>query len=49
VRAHVADILNSRFPEFRYVDVVQTVIGPVDLKKIGVIKEARFRVNPDGN
>jgi hypothetical protein len=49
VRAHVADILNSRFPELRYVDVVQTVIGPVDLKKIGVIREARFRVNPDGN
>ena len=49
VRAHVTRILNSHFPELQYVDIVQAVIGPVDLKKIGVIKEARFRVIPDGN
>jgi hypothetical protein len=47
--AHVARILAARFPELRYVDVVQTVIGPVDEKRVGVVKETRFRVNADGN
>lgn len=49
IRAHVAGILGKRFPELRYVDVVQTVIGPIDSKRVGVVREARFRVNPDGN
>ncbi len=47
--AHVHRILAASFPELRYVDVVQTVIGPIDENRVGVIKEKRFRVNTDGN
>jgi len=46
--AHVAHALATRFPEHRYVDVVQTVIGPVNENRVGVIKELRVRVNADG-
>jgi hypothetical protein len=49
LRAHVARVIAERFPELPYVDVVQTVIGPVDEKRVGVIKETRMRVNADGN
>lgn len=49
VRAHVANILRRRFPGLPYVDVVQTVIGPLDVRKVGIIREALFRVHPDGN
>ena len=48
LRAHVARILRGRFPELSHVDVEQAVIGPVDRQTIGVIREARFRVHPDG-
>jgi hypothetical protein len=46
--AHVAHILDARFPEHRYVDVVQTLIGPVNQNRVGVVKEIRVRVNADG-
>lgn len=46
--AHVAHVLAARFPEHRYVDVVQTLIGPVDENRVGVIKEIHVRVNSDG-
>lgn len=48
LRAHVSRILRGRFPGISYVDVEQTVIGPVDRHSIGVVSEARFRVHPDG-
>jgi len=47
--AHVARVIADRFPELPYVDVVQTVIGPVDEKRVGVIRGTRMRVNADGN
>ena len=47
--AEHARVIAERFPELPYVDVVQTVIGPVDEKRVGVIKETRMRVNADGN
>lgn len=48
VMAHVARILGGRFPGIPYVDVVQTVIGPIDLQHVGAVRESRFRVRPDG-
>jgi hypothetical protein len=44
----VARILGGRFPRIPYVDVVQTVIGPIDLQHVGPVRESRFRVRPDG-
>ena len=46
--AHVSRILPASFPELRYVDVVQTVTGPVDENRVGIVKETRYRVNADG-
>ena len=46
--AHVSRILPASFPEFRYVDVVQTVTGPVDENRVGIVKETRYRVYADG-
>lgn len=47
LRSHVSRILNSRYPDMRFVDVVQTVIGPTDSRTVGVIRETRIRVYQD--
>lgn len=49
LRAHVARVIAEHFPGLPYVNVVQTVIGPVDEKRVGVIRETRMRVNAGGN
>jgi hypothetical protein len=49
LKAHVARILGDRFSGIPYVDVVQTVIGPVDAQHVGTIRESRLRVRPDGS
>lgn len=48
LRAHVARFLVDRSSGMPHVDVVQTVIGPVDARQVGVIRESRIRVHPDG-
>lgn len=45
VKAHISSILRKRFSRLEYVDVVQTVIGPLDAQRVGVTREARFRVH----
>lgn len=49
VKAHISSILRERFSGLQYVDVVQTVIGPLDAQKVGVIRETRFRVHSNGS
>lgn len=44
LRSHVGQILNSRYPDMRFVDVVQTVIGPTDSGTVDVIREIKIRV-----
>lgn len=49
LRAHVARLLGERFAGLPHVDVVQTVIGPVDARHVGTIRQSRVRVHPDGS
>lgn len=44
LRAHVSQVLASRHPDLRFVDVVQTVIGPVDAATVGVTQRNKIRV-----
>lgn len=47
VVAHVRRVLQARHPTVGYVDVIQTVIGPVDASRVDVIREVRLRVSRD--
>lgn len=44
LRSHVSQILNSKYSDLRFVDVVQTVIGPTDSGTVDVIREVKVRV-----
>ncbi len=43
LRLHLRTMLNRKHPNLEYVDVVQTVIGPVDSLTVGVIRTTTIR------
>lgn len=44
LRNHVKHILNSRFPDLAFVDVLQQVIGPTAEGGVGIVQSNRIRV-----
>ena len=49
VRQHVSQRIKVHHPHAKYLEIRQKVFGPIDEKRVGVVKETVFRVFPDAS